>query len=373
MPPPDPSTLKMVSHNVHRTRSEGGETAFIKAKQMGISLVRMDIRYRQMAIPDGWQWDSGEGTRWNDLLEPSLMGTREHGMKTLVNLIAYHVPPYSLAGVNRAWQDHVEAVSGRRPGKLDSRDLALWAGWAAGNGVDLDAPSPRDYTEALLDRLAEGQAAGDYDIAGFCILNEPNTKWPGEPNWRTLEIPTGSGGTTTYTTAGYCSDICDWVKAHINARHQGTLGHTLNVVNLYSYRRHWRDDDWRRVAANPNLDVLGIDIYWDQLFGLFARGVPEAMRSLSEEHGKPWWLVETAGADNPGWLWKRPSCGRIRRCSDRCRSNGARVLGYYRSWGDYGGPLNYGGAYNIFTDPGGDPTPRTDGRGNPYWETIRDI
>ncbi len=369
MPPP----LKMVSHNVLRTEDEGGETAFVKAKEMGISIVRMDIRYRQMATSDGWQWDAGEGNRWNDLLEPSLRWTREHGMRTLVNLIAYQVPSHSLAVMNRAWQDHVEAASGRRPGKLSSRDCALWAGWAAGNGVDPGAPSPRDYTEALLDMLAQGQASGDHDIMGFCILNEPNTRWPGEANWRDLEIPEEGGGRTTYSTASLCQDMCGWVKDHIDAHHAGTLGHTVNVVNLYSYRRHWRDESWDRVARDPNVDVLGIDIYWDQLFGFFARGMPEAMRSLSERYGKEWWLVETAGADNPGWLWKRPSCRQVRECNDLCTANGARVLGYYRLWGDYRWPWNYGSAYNIFTDPGGDPTPRTDGRGDPYWETIRDI
>ena len=155
--------------------------------------------------------------------------------------------------------------------------------------------------------------------------------------------------------------------------HAGTLGHTVNVVNLYSYRGHWRAPRWKEVAADPNVDVLGIDIYWDQLLGLFARGVPEAMREVSEEHGKPWWLVETAGADNPGWLWKRPSCDAVTEFSQQCATNGAEVLGYYRSWGDYGGPFNYGGAYNIFTEPGREPRARTDGRGNPYWETIRDI
>jgi hypothetical protein len=362
--------MKMVSHNDLWTEAKGGETAFVKAKEMGISLVRLDFRYHQLAkVGGGWQWDDGESNRWNDLLDPSLRWTKEHGMRTLINLLAYKVPSHSVADMNRAWR----SASGR--GRLNERNCALWTAWAAGNGVDLDPPSPVDYTEALIDRLADGQERGDYDVAGFCILNEPNTRWPAEANWRSLEIPVGdpSRKTVTYTTADYCSDLCDRVKGHIGREHRQTLGHAVTVVNLYSYRGHWRDESWRRVAANPNLDVLGIDIYWDQMWGLYARGRPEAMRAISEEHGKDWWLVETAGADNAGWFSRWPSCKRIQEYSALSASNGAKVLGYYRLWGDYGRFWEYGKAYNIHTEPGGEPTPRADGRGIRYWETIRDI
>jgi hypothetical protein len=353
----------MVSHNHLRTEAEGGETAFVKAAEMGVSLVRYDFRYRRMATAGGgWQWDTTEANRWNDLLAPALRWTKEHGMRTLVNLLAYSPPAHSMAELNERWQEHWGTSS-----TLDTRDAALWAAWADGHGIDV--PSPREYTEALIDRLAEGQDAGDWDIAGFCVLNEPNTKWPGEPNWRRLKMGSGE----IYSTADYCSDMLGWVKGHIEREHGGTLSHTVTVVNLYSYRGHWRDRSWRRVAASPNLDVLGIDIYWDHLLGAFAWGRPGAMAAISREHGKPWWLVETAGADGPGRLWRRPSCRRIRAVSDLCRTNGARVLGYYRLWGDPPGLLDFAGAYNILTDPSGEPTPRTDGRGERYWETIRDL
>ena len=152
---PGNTTLKMISHNTLLTADEGGEAAFIKAREMGISIVRIDIRYSQMATPGGWQWETGEPNRWNDLLDPSLRWTKEHGMRTLVNLIAYQAPLHSLVDMKKAWKKHCVAA-GRRPRVLDHRDLALWAGWAAGNGVDIDTPSPRDYTRTLLDRLAEG-------------------------------------------------------------------------------------------------------------------------------------------------------------------------------------------------------------------------
>ena len=368
--------IKMVSHNHLRTEDEGGETAFIKAREMGISLIRYDFRYRQLATAEhGWQWDTSETNRWNDLLDPSLRWTKKYGMRTLVNLLAYSAPSHSMKAMNERWTEHWAALPGskRKPRTLNGRECALFSAWAEGNGVDLDTPGPKAFTEALLDRLAEGQERNDYDIVGFCILNEPNTKWPGEPNWRSLEIPGNPDGWSTYSTASYCRDMCRWVKAHIEGHHRDTLGHTVNVVNLYSYRDHWRDANWRRVAADPALDVLGIDIYWDQLWGVFARGRPAAMRAISEEHGKDWWLVETAGADNPAWARKNPSCRRIKEVSDLCTSNGAKVLGYYRMWGDYGWPWNYGSAYNVYEEPGDDPTSRTDRRGNRYWENIRDI
>jgi hypothetical protein len=355
--PPDartdpPVPLKMISHNGLRTEAEGGETAFMRAREMGISIVRFDFRYHQLATPGGgWLWDTDESNRWTDLLEPSLRWTKEHGMRTLVNLLAYKVPAHSMAPLNEAWKAH----RGKR--RLRDRDTALWAAWAAGNGIDVGAPTPKDYTEALIDRLAEGQERGEWDIAGFCVLNEPNTRWPAEPNWRRLKIPEGPRSYTTYTTANFCSDLCDWVSGHIDRRYRDAMGHNAR---------------WREVAANPNLDVLGIDIYWDQLWGLFARGRPEAMGDLSREHGKDWWLVETAGADGPGWF-TNPSCHWVREYSDRCRATGARVLGYYRLWGDYGWPWNFSKGYNIFTDPGNSPTASTDGRGDRYWETIRDI
>jgi hypothetical protein len=365
-----PDVLKLISHNHLLSQVDGGETAFIKAKEMGVSIVRYDFRWHQLATEAGWQWDTSDSNRWNDLLEPSLGWTKEHGMRTLVNLLAYSVPPGTIGGMNEAWRDHWASHGRSRPRELGERDCALWAAWADGHGVDL--PSPREYTEALLDRLATGQAAGDFDIVGLCVLNEPNTKWPGEPNWRRLRIPGDDGAMSTYSTASYCRDMCRWVKEHVGAEHQDSLGHTVTVVNPYSYRGHWMDHSWRRVAADPNVDVLGIDIYWDQLFGLFAWGRPEAMRSVAEEHGKPWWLVETAGAHSPAW-WRRPSCRKIEKVTDLCMRSGASVIGYYRLWGDYTGRSNYGAAYNILTDPGPDPTPNTDRRGNPYWETIRDI
>jgi hypothetical protein len=117
--------------------------------------------------------------------------------------------------------------------------------------------------------------------------------------------------------------------------------------------------------------VLGLDVYWSHLGGVFAWGKPEAMGRVSAEVGKPWWLVETAGADGP-WL-RRPSCRTIGRHSERCAEAGAEVLGYYALWGDRGGLFDYHRSYKVFTDPGPDPSRRTDRRGEAYWECIRDL
>jgi hypothetical protein len=319
---------------------------------MGVSYIRYDFRWRRLSTENGWLWNIAGPNRWNDLLEPSLKWTKQHGMRTLVNLLAYKPPRHARTALNAAWQQH----SGQGP--LDDRDLALWAAWAAGNGIALGVPSPKDYAEALVDALVAAQAAGEADIVGFCILNEPNTMSPAE---------------TTYTTADYCNDLLNWVKRHIRDHHAATLGHTKTVVNLYPFLRTWRGRHWRPVAENPNLDVLGIDIYWDQWMGLMAWGVPWVMGRTARRFGKDWWLVETAGANGPWRYWKDPSCRRIERCSRRCLRNGVKVLGYYRLWGDFGGNLAYAGAYNIHTDPGTNPTPQVDGRGESYWKTIRDL
>jgi hypothetical protein len=358
-----PSPLKMVSHNMLLPEAEGGETALVKAAEMGVDLVRYDFRYHRLTTPGGWQWDATGSNRWNDLLEPVLRWTRQHGMRTLVDLLAYKVPPHCRGAMNAKWREHGGS------GDLDERDCTLWAAWAAANGVDLGVPTPRDFAEALVDRLAQGQADGDYDVAGFCILNEPNTKPPGEANWRALRMPSGA----TFTTADYCGHMCDWVKDRIHADHEAELGQAVTVVNLYSYRHHWRARAWRSVAENPNLDVLGIDIYWDQFLGLFALCKPWSMGRVARQVGKPWWLVETAGAHGAGGLWKRPSCRQVGRYARNCSENGASGLGFFRIWGDYGSRLEVAGAYNIFTDPGPSPSPTEDGGGDRYWETIRDL
>ncbi|NIP36458.1 MAG: hypothetical protein GWN18_16005, partial [Thermoplasmata archaeon] len=127
------------------------------------------------------------------------------------------------------------------------------------------------------------------------------------------------------------------------------------------------------LADDPNLDVLGIDIYWDQWLGLFSICMPWRMGRLSREVGKPWWLVETAGAYGLGGIIKTPSCRKVRRNAERCRRHGAQVLGFYRLWGDYGGLLDPASDYNIFTEPGNAPVETKDGRGRVYWRTIRDL
>jgi len=360
-PPPDPQAgpIKMISHNVLRTAAEDGETALIKAKEMGISIVRIDMRWNHLYKDGDWIWNHPEPNTWTDLLEPALKWTKRHEMRTLINLLAFKAPSDSMVRLNDRWKHHSGWF------RLNERKAALWAAWATGQGIDLGVPSPKDFTEALMGKLAAGQRQGDYDIKGFCILNEPNTRWPAEANWKKLR----RGFQEIYNTADYCSDLCDWVKGYTGT----ALAHTKNVINLYPFMGHWKSDRWSQVARNPNLDFLGIDIYWDQWSGLMARGVPEAMGEVSRDVGKPWWLVETAGADGPGMFMKAPSCQKIREYSGQCVDNGAELLGYYRLWGDYEGIFGYGSAYNVFTDPGDNPAARTDGRGNRYWENIRDL
>jgi len=357
--------LKMVSHNHLLKAAEGGKKALDRAASMGIDLVRIDMRWSWMCENGTYLFNQPAPNRWHDYVEPTLRWTKEHGMRTLVNLLAFKAPPRAhLHALNAAWRSFSGGV------ELDERDAALWSAWAAANGVPAGAPTQKDYVEALVDHLAAGQAAGHWDIAGFCVLNEPNTYWPAEDNWRRLRVR----GLEWYGTPDHCRDLMGWLKDRIRADPQHPLRHVKTVVNLYSHGLHWRHPAWKRVAEDPNLDALGIDIYWDQFFGLFAFGKPRAMQRLSARYNKPWWVVETGGATGRGRFWKDPSCARIRRTSRQCIDRGVDVLGYYRLWGKPGqGLFDYSGSYNIYVKPGQAPEPTKDGHGEEYYLTIQGI
>ncbi|NIP36825.1 MAG: hypothetical protein GWN18_17805, partial [Thermoplasmata archaeon] len=77
---------------------------------------------------------------WNGKLEPALRWTRELGMRTMVNLLAYKVPSASREALRAKWEEmDVEGIP-------DDRDLALFAAWAAANDIDLGVPTPKEFT-----------------------------------------------------------------------------------------------------------------------------------------------------------------------------------------------------------------------------------
>ena len=156
---------KMISHNVLLSETEGGKTALVKAKDMGISIVRIDMRWSHLYKNGDWLWNSPGPNTWTESLEPTLKWTKEEGMQTLINLLAFKAPSDSMDKLRNTWK----ANSGLW--HLNERKAALWAAYAAGQGIALGTPTPRDFTEALMAKLDAGQQAGEYDIKGFCILN----------------------------------------------------------------------------------------------------------------------------------------------------------------------------------------------------------
>ncbi len=95
-----------------------------------------------------------------------------------------------------------------------------------------------------------------------------------------------------------------------------------------------------------------------------------------DAYGKDWWIVETEGGSGPyGWNtgspW--PSVGVIAEIARYADSHDAKVIGFYRLWGTFGGAFSYDEAYNIYVNPGNNPTPTRDADGQLYWTNIRDL
>jgi len=105
----------------------------------------------------------------------------------------------------------------------------------------------------------------------------------------------------------------------------------VTVVNLHAYDRHWASRTWRGVGlGNPDLNVLGIDIYRTH-FWTGTRGDKRRMKRLSAEYGKPWWIVEMEGAPSPTrWPGREghsgvPDVDTCRRWAEECERYGAMV------------------------------------------------
>lgn len=359
----------MVTHNHLLKAGEGLERAFELAKGMGIDYVRTDVNWRNLDTDrqGRWLWavDDGQPNHWRDSVGPALRCTKDEGMRTLVVVKVSTRPGYMhdryRDSFDEWWDGHRERIPWwrRRPNLDDHRLTALWAAWAEGRGV-LGDDGPRVYLRALIDELSAGTARGDYDIVGFNVENEPNVdNMPHLDNFRRLRIPddTGPAPLATYTTADLVKDALRSVRQEC-ARHANMQG-KLTVVNLHSYDRHWGHPTWRAVAeGNPDLDVLGIDIYPTHLW-TGTRADKRDMRRLSAEYGKPWWVVEMEGAPSPRfWPWQRVHSGRpdvdqCRRWAQECADFGAEVVGFYRLWGTYKRKwASHDSAYNIHQDPG---------------------
>jgi len=388
---------KLLTHNHLLRTGEGLEKAFELAQGMGIDYIRTDVEWQKLEFREGpWAWSPGcIDPIWPDTLHPALCSAKDHGLSTLVVLKVSSCPgfrrPTLEESYRRRWDDY-EATTPwwrLRPSLGDRKHAALWAAWAEKRGV-LGTGGPFKFIDELLKVLSQGVADGKYSIVGFNVENEPNVdNMPHQDIFKRLMIPTGVEGEgrrrrtafTTHTTADLIKDVLHHIKTRIAADSdlRARLGGTKTVVNLHSYDRHWDKRTWRDVGlGNPDLDVLGIDIYPTH-FGTGSVRDKRAMRRLSAEYGKPWWVVEMEGAPAPRlWPWQRVHSGRptVDKCRDwavECADHGAEVVGFYRLWGtydkDYG---SYDKAYNIYQDPG--PNPReTVVKGKSYAAMIRDL
>ncbi len=386
---------KLLSHNKLLKRGEGLEKAFELAQDMGIDYIRTDVEWRKLdtAEPGRWLWDVADGptNHWTRSVGPALECTKERGMSTLVVVKVSDSPGHLHQAYMDSFRERWDGLRDTtpwwrsRPG-LEKRQLAaLWAAWAEKRGV-LGADGPFRFLDELLKVLSKGVADGKYRIVGFNIENEPNVdNMPHQDIFKRLDIPIGMGGVapgqrtvfSTYTTANLIKDVLHHVKER--CANDPNLRDAVTVVNLHSYDRHWDKRTWREVGlGNPDLDVLGIDIYPTH-FGTGSVRDKRNMRRLSAEYGKPWWVVEMEGAPSPPfWPWQRVHSGRpdvdtCRRWAQECADMGAEVVGFYRLWGTYDGKMtSYDSAYNIYQDPG--PNPReTVVKGKSYAAMIRDL
>ena len=386
---------KLLSHNHLLKTGEGLEKAFELAQGMGIDYIRTDLEWRTLdtAQEGRWLWDVADSptNHWTRSVGPALECTRQRGMGTLVVVKVTDCPGYLHQAYMDSYRARWDGLEGTtpwwrlRPSLEDRRHAALWAAWAEKRGA-LGTDGPFNFLDELLRVLSAGVADGKYSIVGFNIENEPNVdNMPHQDNFKRLLLPTGTEGEgsrrrtafTTYTTADLVKDVLHHVKEW--CANDPYLRDAITVVNLHSYDRHWDKRTWRDVGlGNPDLDVLGIDIYPTH-FGTGTSRDKRNMRRLSAEYGKPWWVVEMEGAPSPPfWPWQRvhsgyPDVDTCRDWAQECAGMGAAVVGFYRLWGTYDGKMtSYDRAYNIYQDPG--PNPReTVVKGKSYAAMIRDL
>ena len=404
---------KMLTHNHLLKRGEGLEAAFPLAQAMGVDHLRYDFDWRNLETdrPGRWLWDvdDGQPNKWRDSLDPALACTRGAGMSTLAVTKCSICPDHRF----RELRDSYDARWGQHEGTTTwawwrrrvrtEKEAALWAAWREKRG-EIDN-GPFKFLELLLDRLAEGVEAGRYDIVGFNVENEPNVDdMPHRDNFVEIDVPVGTRQGSvlrhmwspsrwgrregelidtretvfeTYTTADFIMDMLSVIKRRCSG--DPRLMDAVTVVNLHSYDRHWDGRTWRAVGlGNPDLDVLGIDIYRTHLWTGSIRD-KRRMKSLSAEYGKPWWVVEMEGAPSPTrWPGRAghssvPSVDECREWAEECERYGAKVVGFYRLWGDYEPSVTaFDSAYNIYQNPGDD-AKETVVDGKSYAAMIRDL
>ena len=404
---------KLLTHNHLLKKGQGLEAAFPLAKAMGADYLRYDFDWRKLDTdrPGRWLWDVADGApnHWADSLDPALACTKAAGMSTLAVTKCSACPGHRFRELRDSydsrWGQYEDTTTwpGLRRRVTNEKEAALWAAWREKQGEISNGPFK--FLELLLDELAEGIEAGTYDIVGFNVENEPNVNnMPHQDNFVAIDVPVGTRQGSvlrhmwdprrwrraegalidaretvfeTYTTADFIMDMLSMVKRRCSG--DPRLMDAVTVINLHSYDRHWDSWTWRAVGlGNPDLDVLGIDIYRTH-FWTGTLGDKKRMRRLSAEYGKPWWVVEMEGAPAPTrWPGRKghsgvPTVDKCRKWAKECERYGASVVGFYRLWGVYEAKVTaFDTAYNIYQDPGND-AKETVVDGKSYAAMIRDL
>jgi hypothetical protein len=327
----------------------------------------------------------------------------------MVTLLAYECPEYLQDDINDWWDDYWDEFPWwvqllQFPGNLGRVKASLFVAYGDlfDLGQDFNLYSPQRYAHELVQELDGGVGQGHYDIRSFCILNEPNTisinGWP-EDRFRLLVIPYDNGWVyktitvvvhgwfhdwsytasvrvheilfVTYSTVNLCSDLLFEVQHTIDTD-CNNLNDVDLVVNLFSYAKGWLNPLWVGLSIHPDLDVLGIDLYWNQPHCTVTPMALSALETLSIATGHEWWVVEMPGAENPGRVL--PMAVHVFILARWFRLMGATVTGHYRLWGPVPPVgINYGAAYNIWEMDDEDddtPTAAVDNTNEIFWQWI---
>jgi len=303
--------LKMISHNHLENIPNGGLVALQKADDMDIDYVRMDFPwyklYKEINGVPTYLWDADnelfdfDDNWWYDYLDYNMLCTQSYDMDTLV-ISKCDKPPKWLyieykdlfdEQWNRYKQYMPDDKKNKKP-RMTEREMALFASWHEQYGtLSFDYFGPHYFLETMIEKISEQVEDERWNVVGFQVENEPNLNmWP--KNFFTkIDIPTGAHREvtyewirywdyyygrfesyrvrvyhweilfTTYSTSKYITDMLSTIKDE--TRSDIYLDHTKTVVNLYVMWDAWQDKPWLQLANNQNLDILGADVYYDQL------------------------------------------------------------------------------------------------------------
>ena len=407
---------KLVTHN-YPLPAPNGEIAFHKAQDMGMDQIRMDYDWDDHYLYDSsYSWNlyndpnNPTDNRWYDISKPNLKWCESHGFSTLAVVKCQPCPGASYNRLRDSyedyWLDYCEHLSSNPPPikwvdwspDMKKSLATLWACWAFENNI-LFTGTPQHYISSLLSQFHTGINSGEFEISGYNIENEPNVVRPGRDNYVSIDIPTGTKSGigvalcwvlknngeyslkfkvgrlkwATFTTYSTCDQVNsearylkNWLSYH-NEMKQVSI-----VVNLHSWGHDWKKQCWKELAKSNTINVIGIDTYRTHLeLWIDLKHDMVDMYNLHIDVNKPWWIVETEGADSPSDSSKNPSVEKIRQTVNYANDQGVHLIGFYRLWGNSNG--DHDSAYNIYTNPGNNPTPRIDDDGRYYWEGLRDL